>query len=149
MHCCNREKTSGFTMIEAMLATMVLAIAAAGILVPFVTGASLRAEGQRKTLAAILAADLMEQIIREPNNSKWENYNEPQGQIKKNVNEADIFTDPVYSQYIRSATREEAVSQEKGYYNPYEGDEPIFWHVEVSVYYQGREMASISRLITK
>lgn len=36
----------GFTLAEAMMATVVLGFAAAGVLVPFVSGASVRAEGR-------------------------------------------------------------------------------------------------------
>ena len=58
---CKNQK--GFSLAEAMIATVVLGIAAAGVLLPFTSGATVRAEGMRRTLAAKLASDLMEEII--------------------------------------------------------------------------------------
>ena len=45
-HCKARQR--GFTLAEAMLATVVLGIAAAGILLPFTSGATVQAEGMRQ-----------------------------------------------------------------------------------------------------
>ncbi len=41
----------GFTLAEAMMATVVLGIAAAGVLLPFASGAGVRAEGAHEHLA--------------------------------------------------------------------------------------------------
>ena len=49
----------GFSLAEAVMAVVVLGIAAAGILLPFTSGAAVQAEGVHRTLAAKLAADLM------------------------------------------------------------------------------------------
>lgn len=133
------NNAKGFTLAEAMIATVVLGIAAAGVLMPFVAGASIRAEGQRLTLAAKLAADLMEEIISDPLNSKWISYNEPQGQVKDAA--GNVFTDTVYSQYSRQAACVD------GYVG--EDNNPIFLIATVRVSYKGREIASISRLIAK
>jgi len=56
----------GFTLAEAMMAVVVLGIAAASLLLPFVSGAAVRAEGINRTLAARLASDLMEEIVNTP-----------------------------------------------------------------------------------
>jgi hypothetical protein len=45
------------------MATVVLGIAAVGVLLPFTSGVSIRAEGERRTLGAKLASDLMERFV--------------------------------------------------------------------------------------
>lgn len=148
MGASRKTKEKGFTLAEAMIATVVLAIAAAGALVPFVAGASVRAEGQRRTLAAKLAGDLMEQIVSDPNVARWDPYSEEQGEIKDMTGVA--FTDPVYANYSRTADCNEVyVSQEEGYAEPAGADAPIFIWAKVKVYYRGTEIASVSRLISK
>ena len=56
------RKQSGFTMIEAMLSVMILAVAATGVIVPFATGAAVQAEAANRSLGAKLAGDLLEKI---------------------------------------------------------------------------------------
>ncbi|MBM4103412.1 MAG: prepilin-type N-terminal cleavage/methylation domain-containing protein [Planctomycetes bacterium] len=53
---------SGFTLMEAMMAVFVLAIAAAGISMAFAAAGTVQVEAQRRVLASRLAADLMEKI---------------------------------------------------------------------------------------
>jgi len=146
-----RNSTAGFTLAEAMIATVVLAIAAAGVLIPFVAGASVRAEGQRRTLAAKLASDLMEQIVSTNFDDiigRWGVYDEGQGEIKDMT--GAIFSDPVYANYSRTARCAEVyVSQEEGYAEPDGADAPIFIWAKVKVYCRGKEIASVSRLISK
>jgi type II secretory pathway pseudopilin PulG len=136
------KKAGGFTLAEAMLATVILAIAAASVLVPFVAGAQVRAEGQRRTLAAKLASDLMEEIVSDPNVARWDSYREGQGEVKDMT--GAVFSDPVYANYSRTADCNEVwVEQESG------KDAPIFIWAKVKVYYGGKEIASVSRLISK
>jgi Tfp pilus assembly protein PilV len=52
----------GFTLIEATFAMVLLAIAAAGILLPFANATSLQIEAARQTTAANLASELLERI---------------------------------------------------------------------------------------
>jgi type II secretory pathway pseudopilin PulG len=150
MRLISGKKAGGFTLAEAMVATVVLGIAAAGVLMPFVAGARTRAEGQRRTLAAKLAADLMERIVStEPNQivGTW-NFSESQGQVKDMT--GAIFSDPAYANYSRTADCNEVyVSQEEGYSDPVGADDPIFIWAKVKVYYKGAELASVSRLIAK
>jgi len=61
-----RTDYKGFSLAEAMIATVVLGVAAAGVLLPFAGGAKVRAEGERRTLAVKLAGDLMERFINTP-----------------------------------------------------------------------------------
>ena len=133
------KKRKGFSLAEAMLAVVVLGVAAAGVLLPYTSGAKVRAEGMRRTLAAKLASDLMEQFI----NTSFEELvidgggyaNEPQGQIK-NANGV-LFSDPAYANFSRDASYE------------YDASQPFFIIVTVWVKYNGNEIASLSRLISK
>lgn len=133
-----RTKHKGFSLAEAMVATVVLGIAAAGVLLPFTSGAAVRAEGMRRTLGAKLAGDLMEEIISTPFNEildSYDGYAEPQGQIK-DVNGA-LFSDPAYANFSRGASYE------------YDASQPFFIIVTVWVKYNGNEIVSLSRLVSK
>jgi prepilin-type N-terminal cleavage/methylation domain-containing protein len=138
------KNRKGFTLIEAMIAAVVLGIAAAGILLPFTSGAAIRAEGAHRTLAAKLASDLMEEIVKTPFDQIIANYNgytEPQGQVK-DVSGV-VFTDSNYTNFSRD------VSCEYVYMPQESGDgEPKFIRVIVRVYYRGGEIAAISRLVS-
>ncbi|MHC5062266.1 MAG: type IV pilus modification PilV family protein, partial [Planctomycetota bacterium] len=57
----NRYNRKGFTLAEAMIAMVLLAFAASAVSMPFVAGAAVRQEGARRTLAAKLANDRLEQ----------------------------------------------------------------------------------------
>ena len=159
-------KRRGFTLAEAMLAVVVLSIAAAGVLLPFSSGAIVRAEGMRRTLSATLASDLIEQIIVKPfhdpdgsvydynpgpdagetsvgefdNLDDFHGYSEPQGQVKDAG--GVVFTDSNYVNFSRSVSCEYV-------YVPQESrtTAPMFLLITVKVLYNGKQMASISRLV--
>lgn len=139
----NYKNRKGFTLAEAMMATVVLGIAAAGVLLPFTGGAAVRAEGTRLTLAAKLAGDLMEQIIKTPFSQIIANYDgcaEAQGQIK-DVTGA-VFADSNYAHFSRDVTCEYVyVPQENGF------AEMKYIRIIVRVYYSGKETAVITRLV--
>ena len=126
-----------------MIATVVLGIAAAGVLLPFTNGAKLRAEGMRRTLAAGLAGDLMEEIVKTPFDqiiASYSGYAEPQGQAKEMS--GVVFTDLHYAKFSRDVTCEYVyVSQESG------NGQLKFVRVLVRVYYLGDQVAIVSRLI--
>jgi prepilin-type N-terminal cleavage/methylation domain-containing protein len=137
----------GFTLIEATAATMLLGIAAAGVLLPFSGGAAAQAEGLRLTLAAQLAGDLMERIIATPPGqvmATWDGYAEAQGQVKDAG--GAVFTDPIYANFSRRVTCHDDVyvPQQSGPPRP-----PDYVLVLVQTSYRGREMASLSRLISR
>ena len=140
-----RTKRKGFSLAEAMVATVVLGIAAAGVLLPFTSGASVRAEGNRRTLGAKLAADLMEEIINTPFEQivgTYNGYAEPQGQVK-DVN-GTVFIDSKYANFSRD------VSCEYVYMPQGSGTgEAKFIRATVRVCYSGREIAIINRLISE
>lgn len=129
----------GFTLAEAMMAVVVLAIAAGGVLLPFTSGATVRAEGTHRTLAAKLAGNLMEQFINTPFDDLVIDgggyVDEPQGQIRDAS--GTLLSDPAYANFSRSATYE------------YDASQPFFMIVTVCVKYDGDEIISLSRLISK
>ena len=163
----------GFTLAEAMMAVMVLGIAAASVLLPFVSGAAVRAEGINRTLAARLASDLMEQILILPfhdpdgeaydynpgpdsgetgpenfdNIDDYHDYIEAQGQVKNVDGELFTDTDSRYANFSREVTCEyHAMSPQ-----PVPGslEECNFISVTVQVNYSGKQMATIIRLVSE
>jgi prepilin-type N-terminal cleavage/methylation domain-containing protein len=140
----NYKNRKGFTLAEAMIATVVLGIAAVGVLLPFTSGAAVQAEGTRSTLAAKLAGDLMEEIIKNPFDQiivSYDGYTEAQGQVKDVT--GVVFTDSNYTNFSRDAACEYVyVSQENGF------GEPKFIRIIVRVYYSGKEIATITRLVS-
>jgi hypothetical protein len=126
------------------MALVILGMAAAGVLLPFSSGAAVQAEGQRVTLAAKLANDLLERIIATPTGQivPTYNYTEAQGQVTDAS--GHVFTDAMYANFSRQVVCADAwVHQESG-------DLPSnFIRVSIHVGYQGREIATLSRLISK
>ncbi len=155
----------GFTLAEAMMAVVVLGIAAAGVLLPFVSGAAVRAEGASRTLAAGLAGDLMEQILRLPfhdpddetsynlgpdagdldNIDDYHGYIEAQGQVKDAA--GVVFTDPRYANFSRNVICEYVYVPPQ----PAESDPTKceFIRIIVRVDYCGKQMATIIRLVSE
>jgi hypothetical protein len=152
-----------------MMATVVLGIAAAGVLLPFASGAAVRAEGMRRTLAAKLASDLMEEIITKPfhdpdgssydysegrddgetsvedfdNIDDFHGYSESQGQIRDAT--WTVFTDAYYAKFSRDVSCEYVtVPQQPA---DLEKEQCNFVRVTVRVYYSDKQVATVSRLI--
>jgi hypothetical protein len=119
------------------MAMVVLGIAAAGVLLPFTSGARVWAEGIRRTLAANLASNLMEEIL-----------NTPFDKIEEIVAEhqEDTFTDPMYANFSRGASCAYAYVPQQ---TPRDEDQCNYIRITVWVKYNGREIASINRLISK
>ena len=130
-----------------MIATVILGFAAAGLVVPFTSGAAARAYGDRQTLAAAVATDLLEQIIATPYDqvvAVWNGYSEPRGQMVMDFDTGRRYSDPAYAPFSRAAAavyvyvaQQDAVAV------------PNFIAVTVTVSCNGREVASITRLISK
>lgn len=139
-----RTVRSGFTLAEALMALVLLGLAASGVLLPFSGGAEVQAEGQRVTLAAKLANDLMERIVVTPTDQivSTYNYTEARGQVTDAG--GSVFTDPMYANFSRQVSSANVrVPQENA------GLPSNFIRVSVSVGYQGREIATLYRLISK
>ncbi len=138
-----QSRHRGFSLAEAMIATVVLSMAAAGILLPFSGGAAVRAEGMRSTLGSKLAADLMEQIISSDFDqivAAYGAYSEVEGHVKDAGGVE--FSDSSYANFSRGASCEYVyMAQESGV------AESRFILITVEVYYSGREIASAKRLV--
>jgi len=125
-----------------MMAMVVLGMAAAGVLLPFSAGASVRAEGVHRTTGAVLASDLMEKIVKTSFVDivdKFNGYSEAQGQVKDA--QEQVFTDPSYAKFSRSATCVDYVYVTQ--------PNAKFILATVQVFYGGKPVAVINRLISK
>ncbi len=155
----------GFTLAEALMATVVLGIAASGVLYPFTVGAGLRAEGMRRTLGAKLAGDLMEQILTKPfldpegsdynpgpdsgdtifdNIDDYHGYSESQGQVTDASGE--VFTDPAYAKFSRRVSCQYVYVPQQP---ELEENQCNFILVTVSVQWNGKDITTINRLVSK
>jgi prepilin-type N-terminal cleavage/methylation domain-containing protein len=131
------EKHNGFTMIEATIAMVILAIAAAGILLPFAGAASVQVEGARQTLAANLASELMEKVLLEDPNDIlviYADYTEADGAMLDTWGVP--LTDSVYAGFSRSASSQTATVASVD-----------LVAVTVTVDYLGNEITSVTTLI--
>jgi prepilin-type N-terminal cleavage/methylation domain-containing protein len=167
----HRTNIRGFTLAEAMMAVAVLGIAAASVLLPFVSGAALRTEGVNRTLAARLASDLMEQILRLPfhdpdgpaydyhpgpdagetgpanfdNIDDYHGYKELEGQVKDAA--GAVFTDSNYKRFSRNVTCEYVyVPPQPSETDPAKCE---FIRITVQVDYIGKQMATVVRLVSE
>ncbi len=116
---------------------VILAIATSAVILPFSTAGALTQEGAKRTLAATLAADLLEEI--QNTDFAWipmvyDNIFEPAGTVR-DAN-WQIFTDPVYSKFARISTCSSANV----------GGESLWW-VTVEIRYDSLEVMRVSTLI--
>ena len=152
-------RKSGFTLVEAMLAAVILSIAAAGVILPFSSGASLETEAARLTLGASLASQLMENIaakpLIDPNSDiagdyddvlDYDGYSEAQGQIHDPYPFGSIIQGPEYACLSQSVTCEYSglyLTQQSGILPS------TCARVTVTVSYNGRIIARLKRLVSK
>ena len=139
------KNPNGFTLAEAMIATVILGIAAAGILLPFTSGQVVRAEGVHRTLGAKLAADLMEKIVNTPFNqivAGYNGYSELKGHVKDSAGVP--FTDLNYANYSRSVSCDSVYTVQQAGTLP-----SVFIRVTVRVSYGGSELVSLTRLVSQ
>jgi len=132
-----RLKNNGFTMIEATIAMVILAVAAAGILLPFANAASVQTEGARQTLAANLASELMEKVLLTDADSiiaTYDSYVEADGAMLDTF--GDPLTDSIYDGFSRSVSSEAVVVKSVS-----------LVQVTVSVAYQGNEITRLTTLV--
>lgn len=120
---------------------VILAIATSAVILPFSTAGALAQEGAKRTLAASLAADLLEEIqdafaTMEPFwvLAIYDNIFEPAGTVK-DAN-GQVFTDPVYSKFARLSTCSDTPV----------GGESLTW-ATVYIYYNDIEIFQASTLI--
>ena len=140
-------KNEGFTLVEALLALVILMIAAAGLILPFASSTVTSQRGCSQTIAAKLASDRIEQIISDDNDFSQivasYNYTEQKEHIK-NAAGAD-FTDPMYADFSRGAVCEEVfMPQQDSSFGTAK-----FIRITVKVYQNGLELAEVTRLKSK
>ena len=134
-----KRRQSGFTLIEATIAMVILAMAAAGILLPFANAAAVQVEGARQTLAANLASELMEKVLlSEPNDilTVYADYTEPDGAMLDAL--GNTLTDSIYDGFSRTATSLPATVASVD-----------MVAVTVTVDYKNNEMTRITALVSK
>ena len=135
----------GFTLAEATLATALLGMAAAGVLLPFAGGAAVQAEGIRRTLGTRLANVLIERIVSTPFEDIVDVYGtrvELQGQVQDSG--GTPYADSMYADYSRQATCEYVRVPPQS-----DDAQPSFVLATVRVAHRGRNVATIYRLIGK
>jgi prepilin-type N-terminal cleavage/methylation domain-containing protein len=138
-------KNNGFTLIEALMALVILSIAAAGLLLPFASSAEVQRQGCEETLAAKLACDLTEQIIATDYSQivpTYGSYAEVKGQVKNAA--GVVFTDTMYANFSRKASCVYVYMPQQLSYGT-----PNFIKITVSVYYNGSKLAEVVRLKAK
>jgi CHASE1-domain containing sensor protein len=124
---------------------VILTIAAAGLLLPFASSATVQQQGCSQTLATKLASDLIEKIINTDFNlivSTYNGYTEAKGQIKNAA--GVVFSDPMYADLSRQAACAYVyVPQQQSF------GTPNFIKITVQVYQNGLQLAEIVRLKSK
>lgn len=138
-------KNNAFTLVEALMALVILSIATAGILLPAASSVEVQQQGCEKTLAAKLACDLMEQIIATDYSlivPTYGSYTELKGQVKdaKSV----VFLDTIYANFSRTASCVYVYMPQQVNYGT-----PNFIKITISVYYNGLKLAEVVRLKSK
>ncbi len=132
-----QQRKSGFTLLEATIAMVLLAIAAAGILLPFANATSVHAEGAKQTMAANLASELMEKILVTNYAdiiSTYSAYSESEGALLDAA--GAVHTGSAYSGFSRSVRCQSAAV----------GSIDLVV-VTVTVYYDSDKIARITTLV--
>ncbi len=149
--------SSGFTLLEALLAAVVLAIVVGAIIMPFTVGAANTAQNARSTLAVNLAQDLMEEILAKPfsdpneseagetGRSNWDDMDDYDGYCEAvgTIAGFDGVTvdDPAAALLTRSATVESVYVAGQD-----QAEQPTFLRITVDVRYRGEVVVTLSRL---
>ncbi len=100
-----RQRQLGFTLLEMLMAMVILGAAAAGVFLPFVSAAQVQREAVCQVLAAQLASNLMEEIVSmsfDEIRTRWDGYTEAEGQVKNAS--GTVFSDPIYGGFARSVS---------------------------------------------
>jgi prepilin-type N-terminal cleavage/methylation domain-containing protein len=139
------RRRTGFTLVEALLALMLLGIASASLLLPFTAGATIRKDGLARTMAASLASQQMEKVLGTPFSqivSTWNNTTEAAGTLTDA--QGNALSGHMYSQMARSITCSPVyASQQSGTLAP------CLINVTVTVTYRGAALVSLSRLVAE
>lgn len=141
------KKNQGFTLAEAMVAMVILAFAAAAVVLPFTSSASVHRETAIQTLAARLAADKIEEITADYDSGTYQNgytHTEPAGMLKNAV--GDLFTDIMYQNFSRQVTCTNMTVAGVDLLNATVAGDNLLW-VSVKVSYNGTEVVALGTLM--
>ncbi len=148
----------GFTLLEALLATVVLVMVVGAVVMPFTAGAANTAQNARSTLAVNLAQNLMEEILAksfsDPDESEagetgrdnwddmddYDGYSEAEGEIAGF--DGVVVNDPSAVALTREVTVESVYIAGQD-----QSEEPTFLRICVNVRYHGDALVSLSRLV--
>ncbi len=140
-----RLRRKGFTLAEVMLAAALLAIATAGTVLPFASGAGVQAEGIHRTVAAGLADDLMQKISNTSFSdivSTYGSYSEAECQVKNAA--GVVIDDDGYKLFSRSASCEYVYLSQQS-----RTSDACFVLATVQVSYDDKTMIVLKKLISK
>ena len=158
-----RHHCAAFTLVEALMASTILAMAIFGILVPFSTGAQNQQTDARYTMAVNLAQELLEEILSKPfydpqgpsapgpeagetsrslfdNIDDYDGYSEPDGGIVDHDGHA--ITDPIAKGLTRQASCAYVYVTGQDH-----GAGATFIRITVTVSYKGMAVVSLKRLV--
>lgn len=165
MAACIRHpgRRRGVTLLESLLACVLLAAAIGSIIWPFVSAGQAQAHAIRQSQAAALAEEMLEEILACPfddpdgpsdpgpepgedarsrfdNADDYDGYTEPAGSVRSA--DGEIFDDP------RAGALSRTVHAEYVYVDGQDTrQDPTFLRVTVRVEYLGRDLAELTRLI--
>lgn len=158
MWTCRKRCPSGITLLESLLAALVLAMAITAVTMPFTAGAQATAEDARMTLAVNLAQGLMEEILAKPfhdpdgtglgetDRPTWDDmgdyngYSEGEGSIAGF--DGVITSDPAALGMTRHAAVQSVYVSGQDTAKP-----PTFYRVSVEVRYHGETRVKLNRLV--
>ncbi len=154
---------AGFTLIESLMAISLLAVSITAVTMPFTAAAMAEIEDARRTVAAALAREMMEEILAldfyDPdgvsvqgpeagetaradfdNIDDYHGYSEDEGDVRSA--DGSVMSDPASQGLSRSVTVEYGHVDEQDV-----DDTPTFVQVTVGVQYMGSDVANIVRLV--
>lgn len=151
-----------FTLVEALIASVILVMAVTAITLPFTAGMQHQSDDSRRTLAVNLAQELMEEILAKPfydpggNNTVGPEYGETRFTFD-NIDDYDGYTetaghiigadgqtvtDPAAAGLSRTVTAKYVYVAGQN-----QSEQPTFIRVCVEVDYKGQTLATLSRLV--
>ena len=152
----------GFTLVEALLASAILALVIVSVTIPFTSASQNEQAGGRQTLATSLAEEMMEEILSKPfydpngyvtpgpdpgessrglydNLDDYHGYSEAAGSIRNAA--GDLCTDPLSYGLSRSVAAEYVYVSGQDTSGP-----PTFIRVTVTVSYRNQPVVRLVRL---
>jgi len=160
----NRRFVKGFTLIEALLASGVLAASIGAITCPFVAAAQNEQEDARRTVAIHLAQELMEEIIDRPfydndgfgasgpdlgeyTIDQFDNIDDFDGYTDAGIYSEDIWEPQVFNKPAAEGLTRHVTTAYAYVSGQDTSQSPTFIRVTVEVKYSGEPIVTLSRLV--